>query len=287
MIVVAPTFDTGIEPFDDSVAAFRDEVIEDLRPGRDDIPDLRRSATPRALGASGHRAFGGFSLGGVTTWHMLGRAVDYFEGFLSMSGDSWTAGIFAAGPSPGEPPVPSRPRSGEPNTAPGDFTLYAATGAADIAYEPMRRQIAAMRRHPEVFRRDFRPAGASRAAAWITSGPRFPTACCRPSTSSRWVGPISSRTGTIAWRSPANEARSSFDAEVTRLETEYEIGPEVDVAELLHSEQHRKFMLKMGLSRSRPQAVIEFHVRGGLPAARGDRQGSWVRSRSAERCGAS
>jgi hypothetical protein len=52
---------------------------------------------------------------------------------------------------------------------------------------------------------------------------------------------------------------------VTRLETEYKIGPEVDVAQLLHTEQQRKFMLQTGLGRSRPDAVIEFTFTGGYP----------------------
>jgi hypothetical protein len=49
-----------------------------------------------------------------------------------------------------------------------------------------------------------------------------------------------------------------IDAEVTRLETRYEIGPGVDVAQLVHTEQQRKLYETSGLSRARPDAVIEF-----------------------------
>ena len=48
------------------------------------------------------------------------------------------------------------------------------------------------------------------------------------------------------------------DAEVTRLETSYEIGPDIDVAQLVHTEQQRKLLDESGLSRARPDAVIEF-----------------------------
>jgi hypothetical protein len=49
-----------------------------------------------------------------------------------------------------------------------------------------------------------------------------------------------------------------IDAEVTRLETRYEVGPDVDVAQLAHTEQQRKLLEASGLSRARPDAVIEF-----------------------------
>jgi hypothetical protein len=49
-----------------------------------------------------------------------------------------------------------------------------------------------------------------------------------------------------------------IDAEVTRLETRYEIDPDIDVAQLIHTEQQRKLLEASGLSRARPDAVIEF-----------------------------
>ena len=56
-----------------------------------------------------------------------------------------------------------------------------------------------------------------------------------------------------------------IDAEVTRLETRYEIGPDVDVAALIHTEQQRTLLDKSGLSRARPDAVIEFTFADGYP----------------------
>jgi hypothetical protein len=49
-----------------------------------------------------------------------------------------------------------------------------------------------------------------------------------------------------------------IDAEVTRLETRYEIAPDIDVSQLVHTEQQRKLLDASGLSRARPDAVIEF-----------------------------
>jgi len=49
-----------------------------------------------------------------------------------------------------------------------------------------------------------------------------------------------------------------IDAEVTRLETRYEIGRDTDVVQLIHTEQQRQLLETSGLSRARPDAVIEF-----------------------------
>ena len=53
------------------------------------------------------------------------------------------------------------------------------------------------------------------------------------------------------------------DAEVTRLETTYEVGPDVDVAQLIHTELQRELLDESGLSRARPDAFIQFHFADG------------------------
>jgi hypothetical protein len=50
----------------------------------------------------------------------------------------------------------------------------------------------------------------------------------------------------------------SIDAEVIRLETGYELAADVDIRQLIHTEQHRLFMEQTGLELVRPQARIEF-----------------------------
>jgi len=64
----------------------------------------------------------------------------------------------------------------------------------------------------------------------------------------------------------ARERAADFiDAEVTHLETNYEIGPDVDVRTLVHTEQQRTLLQASGLDRARPQAVVEFSRPGGYP----------------------
>jgi hypothetical protein len=67
----------------------------------------------------------------------------------------------------------------------------------------------------------------------------------------------------------AREQRADFiDAEVTRLQTNYEVGPDVDVCQLVHTEQQRVLLEESGLARARPDAVIEFTLLDGYTQLR-------------------
>jgi hypothetical protein len=57
-----------------------------------------------------------------------------------------------------------------------------------------------------------------------------------------------------------------LDAEVTRLETNYEVGPDVDACTLVHTEQQRIFGEESGMAAARPEVVVEFSRPGGYPA---------------------
>lgn len=50
----------------------------------------------------------------------------------------------------------------------------------------------------------------------------------------------------------------TIDAEVTELETRYELPPDADIGHLIWLEQKRLFMEESGLDRARPEADIEF-----------------------------
>jgi len=67
----------------------------------------------------------------------------------------------------------------------------------------------------------------------------------------------------------ARERRAKFiDAEVTRLQTSYAVGPDVDVCQLVHAEQQRVLSEESGLDRARPDAVIEFTLLDGYTQLR-------------------
>lgn len=56
-----------------------------------------------------------------------------------------------------------------------------------------------------------------------------------------------------------------LDAEITRLQTNYEVGPDTDVRRLVHTEQQRLLLEESGLGRARPDVRIEFSRPGGYP----------------------
>ncbi len=56
-----------------------------------------------------------------------------------------------------------------------------------------------------------------------------------------------------------------IDAEITHLETNVEIGPDVDVRQLIHTEQQRTLLHESGLADARPELVVEFSRPGGYP----------------------
>lgn len=153
LIVVAPTYDTGyatgMEAFAGNVAAFTDELLQDLIPAID--ARYRTWAASDAADARAHRAFGGFSMGGVTTWHMLEHALGTFEHFLPMSGDSWNQGPMGGL----EHADATAAQLAEAAVASGygtdDYDVFAATGSGDFAEPNMTAMLEAMRARTDAF----------------------------------------------------------------------------------------------------------------------------------------
>ena len=89
--------------------------------------------SPEGLAASrDHRAFCGFSMGSVTTWHTFEYCLDYFRYFMPSSGSLTTDGDYMASI------VTDTGHDWD------DFFIFAASGTDDFAYSSFRRQIEAM-----------------------------------------------------------------------------------------------------------------------------------------------
>ena len=99
LIVVAGSFyhENSSTDFGSSVAAlraFHQDFEENLMPAIEgQFNTYAKSVSDEDLRASrDHRAFGGFSLGSVTTWQIFVHDYDYVRYFLPMSGSSWYYG---------------------------------------------------------------------------------------------------------------------------------------------------------------------------------------------------
>ena len=94
LIVVCPTYNnmSGQDSADFSLALrltrnFHNELINDLIPAVESAFSTYAEGTSESelKAARDHRAFGGFSMGSVTTWRTFEYALDYFRYFIPMS----------------------------------------------------------------------------------------------------------------------------------------------------------------------------------------------------------
>ncbi len=126
---------------------FHDELINDLVPFVETkYHTYAASASKEDLKASrGHRAFGGFSMGSVTTWCAYINCLDYFKYFMPLSGDCWALAQKAEGRMAKETAEYLAKVAKDAGYTPKDYYLFCATGNLDIAYPNMKPQMDAMK----------------------------------------------------------------------------------------------------------------------------------------------
>jgi enterochelin esterase-like enzyme len=151
LIVVTPTYNYG-SPTSDYVAAdpyckaLPQELLHDLIP----LVESRYSTYAESTDEQGlatsrdHRAIGGFSMGGVSTWYAFDETLNLFRYFLPMSGDCWSLGVFAGMSRPAETAEYLANRVTEQGYTANDFYIWAAAGTSDSAYREILNQIEGM-----------------------------------------------------------------------------------------------------------------------------------------------
>ncbi|MDE7187321.1 MAG: hypothetical protein K2O13_07420 [Lachnospiraceae bacterium] len=145
VVIVCPTYNNeNPDDSDDYGLALRltdnyhNELLNDL------IPAVEGKYSTYAEGTSleelessrDHRAFCGFSMGSVTTWHTFEYCLPYFRYFLPSSGDLTSDGQYM------ESIVANA------GYGPEDFFIYAMSGTRDFDYSAFSRQIQAMLEAP-------------------------------------------------------------------------------------------------------------------------------------------
>lgn len=145
VIVVCPTYNnTSPEDSADYSLVLRltdnyhNELINDLIPAVEGKYSTYAEGTSlQALTESrAHRAFAGFSMGSVTTWHTFQYCTDYFRYFLPSSGNLTNDGAYM------EQLVTDAGYGSD------DFFIYAMSGTEDFAYGSFTSQIQAMLNAP-------------------------------------------------------------------------------------------------------------------------------------------
>lgn len=156
-IVVSPSYNYG-QPTSSYVdadpycRALPHELADDLIP----LVETRyrtylSSADAEGISASRqHRAIGGFSMGGVTTWYALAETFSVFAYYLPVSGDCWSLGAFAGMNRPADTAdylanvVRQSPFA-------SNFYIWAASGTNDSAYSETLYQVQGMARLTDTF----------------------------------------------------------------------------------------------------------------------------------------
>lgn len=141
-IIVCPTYnnespsDSGdyTLAFDTLTVNYHNELINDLIPAVEGkYSTYAETTSPEDIKKSrDHRAFGGFSMGSVTTWHTFLHCLDEFRYFLPMSGAVDTTGTML------DKVVT------ESGHKWNDFFIFAATGTSDFACSQFTSQIQGM-----------------------------------------------------------------------------------------------------------------------------------------------
>ena len=158
LIVVTPSYNYG-EPTRDYVDAdpyckvLPQELQNDLIP----LVESRYRTYAETTDAAGlaasrdHRAIGGFSMGGVTTWYAMDETLSLYRWYMPVSGDCWSLGAFAGMNRPDDTARYLAERITAQGYGTHDFYIWAAAGTSDSAYRETLNQIEGMARLSGVF----------------------------------------------------------------------------------------------------------------------------------------
>lgn len=158
MIVVAPTY------LIEGVEGARREIGEALRLTHRFPEEFRNDLVPaiqahfRAADDRKMRAFGGFSMGGETTWSLFAQAADLVYTILPLSGDYWAMGLKGGKDFPEETADALIASLEALGVTPGDYRVLPCTGDKDIAYEALDPMVHALEKRQPWFTPGETPA---------------------------------------------------------------------------------------------------------------------------------
>ena len=148
LIVVTPTFNGQGSEAQNFYEELRQSVIPFVE---EKYSTYAESTSPEDIAASRmHRAYGGFSMGSVSTWAVFKNDLDIVGYFMPLSGDHW------GGNSPYEKAKSIADAVDQFGMEKNQFFIFAATGSEDIAYPNVNPQIDEMKKMSQfTFTSDF------------------------------------------------------------------------------------------------------------------------------------
>ena len=132
---------------------FHYELMNDVIPAFETTYNTyAEDVTPAGLAASRtHRAFGGFSMGAVTTWSVFENCLDSFAYFMPMSGDCWALGMTAGNSRAKQTAEHLADKVAESGKTAEEFIIYSGCGTSDSANPNLTPQINAMKQLTDTF----------------------------------------------------------------------------------------------------------------------------------------
>ena len=156
-IIVTPSFylpddgNTSVSNSAEAVREFPGELVNSLMPAVESTyrTYALNTTTDGLRQSRRHRAFSGFSMGSVCTWHVFCNALAYFHDFVPLSGDCWAIATQGGRSHPEETAQYLADAITRQGMTPRDFYLHIMTGSDDIAEPMLTAQTNAMRQLPQ------------------------------------------------------------------------------------------------------------------------------------------
>ena len=126
---------------------------------------LESSDDEDIVASRGHRIFGGFSMGAVTTWYRMTDSMDWFEYFFPMSGSLfWSSEMYTERRSAEWTADFLVDSIDDQGYGLDDFFVFTTTGSLDFALGGLDLQVGKLRKHPDFFVFDDDAENATRVA---------------------------------------------------------------------------------------------------------------------------
>lgn len=151
LIIIMPYLPSGDNWYQDTTPYFyENEIKNDLMPAAESkYHTYAETTTEKGFEKSrSHRAFGGFSAGGTTTWTVFLHGLDRFKFFMPLSGGLTLGGNGNTDKSDAEKLSKAVQKAGYRKE---DFEIFAATGTKDVAYQGLTAQMNAMKDYTDSF----------------------------------------------------------------------------------------------------------------------------------------
>ncbi|MGN0205600.1 MAG: alpha/beta hydrolase, partial [Muribaculaceae bacterium] len=129
------------------------EVARDLIPYVESRYRTYATATSKdgIIDSRDHRAFGGFSMGGVATWFVFDHCTDYFRYYIPISGCCWSIGYRGGKYRADETASYLAKQVINSKFGADGVRIYAASGTKDKIYSELETQIKYMLQYSDTF----------------------------------------------------------------------------------------------------------------------------------------